>query len=104
MENFIISFASTDGVVKDELKANIAREIVSGLGYTNNQYVVVVHSRDDPGHHWVHNHDHIHIAVNMVNLEGERVNDWRSRRKLEKILRKGNRILKLLTKRYFYVN
>ncbi len=88
VKHFIIGFAPTDGVVKDELKANIAREIVSGLGYTNNQYVVVDHSRDDPGHHWVHNHDHIHIAVNMVNLEAERVNDWRDQQKLEKILRK----------------
>ena len=41
-------------------------EVVNGLDYTNNQYVVISHGRNDPGHDWNHDHDHVHIALNMI--------------------------------------
>ncbi|MGV2829334.1 relaxase/mobilization nuclease domain-containing protein [Myxosarcina sp. GI1(2024)] len=87
VKHLIISFAAADGYVSDEVKARIATEAVEELGYTYNQYVVVDHHRDDPGHDWNHDHDHIHIAVNMITLDGNRVDDWQDKRKFEEILR-----------------
>lgn len=87
VKHFIISFASLDGYVSDELKNKIAKSAVNDLGYNHNQYVVVDHHRDDPGHDWNHDHDHIHIAVNMITLDGKRVDDWQDKRKFEGILR-----------------
>ncbi len=87
VKHLIISFAAADGYVSDEVKARIAKEAVEELGYTYNQYVVVDHHRDDPGHDWNHDHDHIHIAVNMITLDGKRVDDWQDKRKFEEILR-----------------
>ena len=87
VKHFIVSFVRDDGYVSDEVKARIASEAVKELGYTYNQYVVVDHHRDDPGHDWNHDHDHIHIAVNMITLDGKRVDDWQDKRKFEEILR-----------------
>ena len=87
VKHLIISFAAADGYVSDDVKARIAQGAVSELGYTYNQYVVVDHHRDDPGHDWNHDHDHIHIAVNMITLDGKRVDDWQDQRKFEEILR-----------------
>lgn len=87
VKHFIISFAPEDEYVSDEVKVRIAKEAVTGLGYSYNQYVVVDHHRDDPGHDWNHDHDHIHIAVNMITLDGKRVDDWQDKRKFEEILR-----------------
>ena len=82
-----MSFANDDGYVSDDVKVRIAKGAVEELGYTYNQYVVVDHHRDDPGHDWNHDHDHIHIAVNMITLDGNRVDDWQDKRKFEEILR-----------------
>ena len=87
VKHFIISFAPEDEYVSDKVKVRIAKEAVTGLGYSYNQYVVVDHHRDDPGHDWNHDHDHIHIAVNMITLDGKRVDDWQDKRKFEEILR-----------------
>lgn len=87
VKHLIVSFATADGYVADEVKARIATEAVKELGYTYNQYVVVDHHRDDPGHDWNHDHDHIHIAVNMITLDGKRVDDWQDKRSFEEILR-----------------
>ncbi len=87
VKHLIVSFAADDGYVSDEAKARIAKGAVEELGYTYNQYVVVDHHRDDPGHDWNHDHDHIHIAVNMITLDGNRVDDWQDKRKFEEILR-----------------
>lgn len=87
VKHLIVSFSPTDGYVTDDVKARIASEAVKELGYTYNQYVVVDHHRDDPGHDWNHDHDHIHIAVNMITLDGKRVDDWQDKRKFEEILR-----------------
>ncbi|MGB5712918.1 MAG: relaxase/mobilization nuclease domain-containing protein, partial [Waterburya sp.] len=87
VKHLIVSFAADDGYVSDEAKARIAKGAVEELGYTYNQYVVVDHHRDDPGHDWNHDHDHIHIAVNMITMDGQRVDDWQDKRKFEEILR-----------------
>ncbi|MEO0845726.1 MAG: relaxase/mobilization nuclease domain-containing protein [Cyanobacteria bacterium J06648_1] len=87
VKHLIVSFSPTDGYVTDEVKVRIAKEAVKELGYTYNQYVVVDHHRDDPGHDWNHDHDHIHIAVNMITLDGKRVDDWQDKRKFEEVLR-----------------
>ena len=87
VKHLIISFAAADGYVTDDVKARIAKSAVEELGYTYNQYVVVDHHRDDPGHDWNHDHDHIHIAVNMITLDGKRVDDWQDKRSFEEILR-----------------
>ena len=87
VKHFIISLAPEDGVVSDQVKADIARKAIEELGYTNNQYVVIDHNRNDPGHDWNHNHDHIHVAVNMITLDGERVDDWQDKRRFEASLR-----------------
>ena len=87
VKHLIVSFSPADGYVTDDVKARIAKSAVEELGYTYNQYVVVDHHRDDPGHDWNHDHDHIHIAVNMITLDGKRVDDWQDKRKFEEILR-----------------
>ncbi len=87
VKHFIISFAPEDEYVSDAVKARIAKFAVQELGYTYNQYLVVDHHRDDPGHDWNHDHDHIHIAVNMITLDGKRVEDWQDKRQFEQILR-----------------
>ena len=87
VKHLILSFSPEDGYVADEVKARIAKSAVKELGYTHNQYVVVDHHRDDPGHDWNHDHDHIHIAVNMITLDGKRIDDWQDKRSFEAILR-----------------
>ncbi len=87
VKHFIVSFAPADGYVDDEVKARIAGQVVRELGYNYNQYLVVDHHRNDPGHDWNHDHDHIHIVANMITLDGKRVDDWQDKRKLEKVLR-----------------
>jgi Relaxase/Mobilisation nuclease domain len=46
---------------------------------TNNQYLVVQHHD--------RSHQHIHILANRIDLNGKSVNDWRSKKRTEKILR-----------------
>ncbi|EAM48211.1 relaxase/mobilization nuclease domain-containing protein (plasmid) [Crocosphaera watsonii WH 8501] len=87
VKHFILSFAPEDGEVSDDLKQTIATQAIQRLGYVDNQYVVIDHHRQDPGHDWNHDHDHIHIAVNMITLEGQRVDDWQDKRRFEAIIR-----------------
>ncbi|MEL4894488.1 relaxase/mobilization nuclease domain-containing protein [Crocosphaera sp. Alani8] len=87
VKHFILSFAPEDGEVEDDLKQEIATQAIQRLGYVDNQYVVIEHQRQDPGHDWNHDHDHIHIAVNMITLEGQRVDDWQDKRRFEAIIR-----------------
>jgi hypothetical protein len=87
VKHFILSFAPEDAYVSDHLKQTIATQAIQRLGYIDNQYVVIDHQRQDPGHDWNHNHDHIHIAVNMITLEGQRVDDWQDKRRFEAIIR-----------------
>ena len=87
VKHFILSFAPEDGEVEDNLKQTIATQAIRQLGYVDNQYVVIDHQRQDPGHDWNHDHDHIHIVVNMITLEGQRVDDWQDKRRFEAIIR-----------------
>ena len=87
VKHLSISFAPEDGQVSSETQVEISKKIVNELGYDNNQWVVIAHGRDDPGHDWQHEHDHIHIVVNGINLDGERVKDSFDKTRLEKILR-----------------
>ena len=82
-----IGFAPLDGVVNPQLQARIAERIISEMGYGNSQYLVVAHGRNDPGHDEPHNHDHIHMVANSVDLDGKFVNDRLNYPRLEKILR-----------------
>ena len=82
-----IGFAPLDGVVDPQLQARIAERITIEMGYGNSQYLVVAHGRNDPDHDEPHNHDHIHIVANSVDLAGKFVNDRLNFPRLEKILR-----------------
>ena len=87
VKHISVGFTPDDGKVNPETIEEIALAIVEELGYGDNQYLVVQHDRIDPNHDRVHDHDHIHILVNMIDYEGKRVKDSFDQRKLEKILR-----------------
>ncbi|MGK7952676.1 MAG: relaxase/mobilization nuclease domain-containing protein [Xenococcaceae cyanobacterium] len=87
VKHISIGFAPTDGEVDDSIKVAVSETIVNQLGYTNNQWVAIAHGRNDPGHDWQHDHDHIHIVVNGIDFNGERVSDSFDKTRLEKILR-----------------
>jgi Relaxase/Mobilisation nuclease domain len=59
--------------------AEVADQYVEKMGFTNNQYLVVQHHD--------RSHQHIHILANRIDLNGKSVNDWRSKKRTEKILR-----------------
>jgi hypothetical protein len=87
VKHISIGFAPTDGEVDDSIKVAISETVVNGLGYTNNQWIAIAHGRNDPGHDWQHHHDHIHIVINAIDFNGERVSDSFDKIRLEKILR-----------------
>jgi hypothetical protein len=59
--------------------AEVADQYIKEMGFTNNQYLVVQHHD--------RSHQHIHILANRIDLDGKSVNDWRSKKRTEKILR-----------------
>jgi Relaxase/Mobilisation nuclease domain len=59
--------------------AEVADRYIKEMGFTNNQYLVVQHHD--------RSHQHIHILANRIDLDGKSVNDWRSKKRTEKILR-----------------
>ncbi len=87
VKHFSIGFAPADRRVDEETKVAISEAVVNGLGYTNNQWVAIAHGRDDPGHDWQHDHDHLHIVVNGIDFNGDRISDSFDKTRLEKILR-----------------
>ncbi|MDY7015354.1 MAG: relaxase/mobilization nuclease domain-containing protein [Cyanobacteriota bacterium] len=87
VKHLMVSFAPEDGEVSDETKAQIADAVVEGLGYTDNQYIVIDHHRDDPGHDWNHDHDHIHIVANAITITGQRTRDSWEKYRMQEILR-----------------
>ena len=87
VKHISVGFAPDDGELDRETIEEIALAIIDGLGYDNNQYLVVRHGRVDPKHDRIHEHDHFHILINMVNFEGKRVVDSYDKKKLENILR-----------------
>ena len=87
VKHISIGFAPTDGEVDNSIKVAVSETIVNQLGYTNNQWIAIAHGRNDPGHDWQHHHDHLHIVVNGIDFNGERVSDSFDKTRLEKILR-----------------
>ena len=87
VKHISIGFAPTDGEVDDSTKMAISEVVVNQLGYTKNQWIAIAHGRNDPGHDWRHHHDHIHIVINAIDFNGERVSDSFDKTRLEKILR-----------------
>ena len=87
VKHISVGFAPNDGELNSETIEEIAIAIVNELGYDNNQYLVVRHGRVDPRHDRNHEHDHFHILINMINLEGKRIEDSYDKKRLESILR-----------------
>jgi stress-induced morphogen len=87
VKHISVGFAPDDGQLDRETIEEIAIAIINGLGYDNNQYLVVRHGRVDPKHDRVHEHDHFHLLINAINFEGKRVVDGYDKKKLENILR-----------------
>ena len=97
VKHIAIGFAPTDGEVDDSTKVAISEAIVNKLGYTDNQWIAIAHGRNDPGHDWQHDHDHLHIVINGIDFNGERVSDSFDKTRLEKILRELEAEHKLTT-------
>jgi hypothetical protein len=83
VKHISLGFAPADGIVNDNLKLKIAESIVQELGYRDNQWIVVKHARDPD-----HQHDHVHICLNMITYDGIRIKDGFDKSRLQKILRK----------------
>jgi Relaxase/Mobilisation nuclease domain len=91
VRHFSISFAPEDGAVDDVTKEAIAFQILDGLGYAECQFIAVDHHRDDPGHDYAHDHDHMHIVTNAVTTKGEYVRDNFDAYRMQAILREVER-------------
>ncbi len=87
VKHLSIGFAPADGEVDDSTKLAISEAIVNELGYINNQWLAIAHGRNDPGHDWQHDHDHLHIVINGIDFNGDRVSDSFDKTRLEQILR-----------------
>ncbi|MEO0927025.1 MAG: relaxase/mobilization nuclease domain-containing protein [Cyanobacteria bacterium J06643_13] len=87
VKHLSIGFAPADGEINDSTKLAISKAIVNKLGYTNNQWIAIAHGRNDPGHDWQHDHDHLHIVINGIDFNGDRVSDSFDKTRLEEILR-----------------
>jgi hypothetical protein len=87
VKHISISFAPADGIIEEQLASAIARDVVEQLGYNNNQWIAIAHGRNDPQHDWEHHHDHLHIVINMIDVNGKRVRDSFDKTRLEQILR-----------------
>jgi len=87
VKHISVGFAPDDGELNSLTIEEIAISIIDGLGYKDNQYLVVRHGRVDPKHDRNHEHDHFHILINMINFEGKRIEDGYDKKRLESILR-----------------
>jgi Relaxase/Mobilisation nuclease domain len=83
-----LSFAPKDGEIDHSIQAEIANRVITEMGYTNCQYIAIAHGRDDPGHVLTHHHEHLHCAINAIDVMGHRVRDSYDFPRLEKSLRK----------------
>jgi Relaxase/Mobilisation nuclease domain len=85
-----LSFAPRD--VVDRLdRESIVNRVMTHMGYDDCQFIGIAHHRDDPGHDLPHDHDHLHIVVNAVDVYGQRVADSWDRFKIQPILREIER-------------
>jgi Relaxase/Mobilisation nuclease domain len=85
--HYAIGFAPEDGEISSEIQAEIANRVMKEMGYGNAQYFAVAHHRDDPGHDKAHEHDHLHVVANAIDLNGNRVNDSWDYHHMERCLR-----------------
>ena len=81
-----LSFAPGDVVSRLD-QESIVNRVMTHLGYDECQFIGIAHHRDDPGHDLPHDHDHLHIVVNAVDVYGQRVSDSWDRFKIQPILR-----------------
>jgi Relaxase/Mobilisation nuclease domain len=83
-----ISLSFAPGDVVDRLdRESIVNRVMTHMGYDDCQFIGIAHHRDDPGHDLPHDHDHLHIVVNAVDVYGKRVSDSWDRFKIQPILR-----------------
>jgi Relaxase/Mobilisation nuclease domain len=83
-----ISLSFAPGDVVDRLdRESIVNRVMTHMGYDDCQFIGIAHHRDDPGHDLPHDHDHLHIVVNAVDVYGQRVSDSWDRFKIQPILR-----------------
>ena len=87
VRHFSIAFAPEDGAVDDVIKEAIALRVLDGLGYSHCQYLAIDHHRDDPGHDEAHDHDHLHVLTNAVDVFGKHVDDGWDMYRIQDILR-----------------
>ncbi|MGL6338096.1 MAG: relaxase/mobilization nuclease domain-containing protein, partial [Waterburya sp.] len=87
VKHIAIAFAPSDGEIDFWTKYDIASAVVEQMGYTNNQWLAVEHGRNVEHHQKAHDHDHLHIMINMIGYDGVRTRDGWEKRRLEKILR-----------------
>lgn len=87
MKHFILSFADADRPsLTPEKMVNISKDFIKEMGYTDNQYVTVLHTDSK--------HDHLHIIVNRIRLEDRKaVKDGREKYH-------GSRIAREIEKKY----
>ncbi|WP_373544890.1 relaxase/mobilization nuclease domain-containing protein [Chamaesiphon sp.] len=88
VRHFSIAFAPEDRRVDDVIKEAITLRVLEELGYKECQYIAIDHHRDDPGHDETHDHDHIHIVTNGVNVFGKHVHPEWDMYKIQDALRK----------------
>jgi Relaxase/Mobilisation nuclease domain len=87
-----ISLSFAPGDVVDRLdQESIVNRVMTHMGYDDCQFIGIAHHRDDPGHDLPHDHDHLHIVVNAVDVYGQRVSDSWDRFKIQPILREIER-------------
>jgi hypothetical protein len=87
-----ISLSFAPGDVVDRLdQESIVNRVMTHMGYDDCQFIGIAHHRDDPGHDLPHDHDHLHIVVNAVDVYGQRVADSWDRFKIQPILREIER-------------
>jgi Relaxase/Mobilisation nuclease domain len=87
-----ISLAFAPGDVVDRLdQESIVNRVMKHMGYDDCQFIGIAHHRDDPGHDLPHDHDHLHIVANAVDVFGQRVADSWDRFKIQPILREIER-------------
>jgi hypothetical protein len=83
-----ISLSFAPGDVVDRLdQESIVNRVMTHMGYDDCQFIGIAHHRDDPGHDLPHDHDHLHIVVNAIDVYGQRVSDSWDRFKIQPILR-----------------
>lgn len=72
-----ISFAHTDKV-SDDLMVSVAKDYLSGLGLTNNQYMIVKHQDTE--------HEHLHLVINRITYDGKVTKDFQCGYKTMKLM------------------